>query len=219
MQRHEIAREGGEPFLADDCGELPFGRLVELVEQPRLELLGLDDLVDAVHPAAGAPDPGVVPDENEAPEPRLHRDEPEPLWRAHDAILERALEQVDMTMVLLDGGGDAALAAIPPARPLAVLVDRDAFGKRLALADPDLGESIDDQVIDLRCQPVDLNPQVVDRRPVLGPPEVQLDVVGGIALRLLAGADLVACGPRQARPADRGAARGRGCRRCVPRRP
>jgi hypothetical protein len=40
--------------------------------------------------------------------------------------------------------------------PLAVLVDRDALGERLALADPDFGQAVDDQVIDLRSQTIDL---------------------------------------------------------------
>jgi len=95
-----------------------------------------------------------------------------------------------VAVVLLDGGGDARLASVPRSRPLAVLVDRDALGERLALAHPDLGEAVDDHVIDLRRQPVDLDAKVVNRRPVLGSAEVQLDVVRGVALGFLAGADL-----------------------------
>jgi hypothetical protein len=71
-----------------------------------------------------------------------------------------------------------------------VLVDRDALGEGLALADPDLREAIDDQVINLRRQAIDLEPEVVDRHPVVRPAEVQLDVVGGVTLSRFAGADL-----------------------------
>ena len=61
-----------------------------------------------------------------------------------------------MAVVLLDGGGDAGRAAVPPARPFAMLVHRDALGECLALADPDLRQAIDDQVIDLGRETVDL---------------------------------------------------------------
>jgi hypothetical protein len=190
VERHQLSREGSESLLADHRRQLPLRRLVELVQQTGLELLGLDDLVDAVHPAPRTPDPRVVRHENQAAEPRLHRHQPKPLRRAHQTVVEHALEEVDMAMVLLDGGGDARLAAVPPTRPLAVLVDGDPLRERLALADPDLGEAIDDQVINLCRQAIDLDPQVVDRRPVVGPTEVQLDVVRRGALSLLAGSDL-----------------------------
>jgi hypothetical protein len=124
------------------------------------------------------------------PEARLQRHQPEPLRGPHDPVIEHPLKEVDVAVVLLDGGGDARLAAVPPARPLAVLVDRDALGECLALADPDLGEAVDDQVIDLGRQTVDLEPQVVDRGPVLRAPEVELDAVRRVALGHLAGADL-----------------------------
>ena len=92
-------------------------------------------------------------------------------------------------MVLLDGAGDALC---PPATSAATrrLVDRHAFGEVLALADPDLGEPVDDQVVDLGDVTVDLDPEVMDGRPVRGAPEVQLDLVGGVPLALLPCADL-----------------------------
>ena len=63
-----------------------------------------------------------------------------------------------------------------------MLVDRDAFGEVLRLAYPDLAQPVDDQVIDLRGMLADLDPQVVDDRPVRGPTEVQVDEVGRVLL-------------------------------------
>jgi hypothetical protein len=84
----------------------------------------------------------------------------------------------------------SSLLAVPPARPFAVLVDRHALGERLALADPHFGRPIEQEVVDLRGEPVDLDPQVVDGRPVLRPTEIQLDVVRRILLGSLAGLDV-----------------------------
>lgn len=73
--------------------------------------------------------------------------------------------------------------------PFSVLVDRHAFGEVLALADPDVKQTVDDQTVDLGDPTVDLDPEVADRHLVLVRPEVELDLVGGVTLAARAGPD------------------------------
>jgi hypothetical protein len=59
-----------------------------------------------------------------------------------------------------------------------VLVDRHALGEVLALEDPDVEQLVKDQVVDLGGAPVELDPQVVDRRTLGTLAVLELDLVG-----------------------------------------
>jgi hypothetical protein len=89
--------------------------------------------------------------------------------------------------VLVDRRGHSVWATLIEASPFTLLVDLHAFHEMLALADPDVEQPVDDQVVDLGAAAVDLETKAVDRCLVLAPAAVELDLVGGFALALGSG--------------------------------
>src|SRR3954465_7114357 len=63
-----------------------------------------------------------------------------------------------------------------------MLVDADAFGEMLALADPDHEVPIDDQMVDLGDATIDFEPEIVDDGTVRVLRVVEVDLVRGVAL-------------------------------------
>src|SRR4051812_23582142 len=72
MERREAARELLESLLADGSPHVAVGDAVQLVEEARLQLLGLDDLVEAIDLLARSTDSCLVRDQNQAAHSRLH---------------------------------------------------------------------------------------------------------------------------------------------------
>ena len=70
-----------------------------------------------------------------------------------------------------------------------MFVDRDTIGEVLALADTDVEQAVDDQVVDLGNATVELDTKVVDGHLVRVVAEVELDLVCSVALAAHAGPD------------------------------
>ena len=133
--------------------------LVEFIEQPRLELFGLDHLVEPIDvslPTAARS--GHCWTRGRGCGSSVCAEAGPSAWAAS---LDRRRMRVpsNSTWRRFCSMGEG----IPSPRPshhrprlLAVLVDRYALGERLALADPDLGEPVDDQVIHLSRKAVNL---------------------------------------------------------------
>ena len=100
------------------------------------------------------------------------------------AKLEDPLQDFDVPPVLLDRGGDTDRPTIAESRPFAVLVDDDAARVRLAFAHEHLEQPADHQVVDLRHTSFELDAQVVDDLSALVVAQVEVELVGGVRLRL-----------------------------------
>ena len=209
MEGGQVAGDGLDRLPADDLAERDDVPLVVRALNRRPKLVDFDDRLKALDALGGSTlrsrDAGAVRHEDKAVDLGLDRD-PEPRGQRHKTLSEHVGKDHDVTAVLLDGRRDTVRTVAIEGDPLAVLVDLDTFGEVLAFADPNVQQPVDDQMVDLGDPTVAFDPQVVDRHLVPVGTEVELDLVGGVALAAHASPDHpdLQFDPMAGRPVDVG---------------
>lgn len=190
MQLGDASRQGFEGVLTDELRHQQ--RVVALVNclvDELEDLVVLDDRVHAVDHGLRAADAGAFRDEDKTLQVGLDG-EAEPRRQLDRAGVEELSQDQDVLGVLLDRRRDAVGLAAEEGSEFAVLVDGNAFGKVLALADPHFQEAVNQQMVDLGDQPAGLDPQIMDDHPVLGFAPMDLHLVSRFGFAAGPGLDI-----------------------------
>lgn len=141
---------------ADDFGCRENAVLVDGLVDVLEKLIVLDDALDAVDLDLRPANPGTLGYQHEAFQVRLDG-EAQTLWKVHHSGIKDAFQNQDVPFVLLDWGRNAIGFVVEKGSEFAMVIDRDPFGKMLALAHPYVQPTIDDKVINLSNQITELD--------------------------------------------------------------